>query len=60
MISRPICVTAEGSAFFNLKNLQHLIRYYLRQYLTGRKGVHFDIVSMEHSTVKGAAIAGFS
>jgi len=59
-ISRPICVTVEGSTFYRLKNLRELTLYYLKNYLTDQKNVYTDIIAVEDATIKGAALAGLS
>ncbi len=58
--SMPICVTVEGTTFYRLKNLRKLTNLYLKHYVTDRKGIHADVISVEDATIKGAAIAGLS
>ncbi|MDB9822945.1 hexokinase [Deltaproteobacteria bacterium] len=58
--SRPICITAEGSTFYMLKNLREYTLFHLKQYLTEQKGINTKIISVADATIKGAAIAGLS
>jgi len=58
--TRPVCIVAEGSTFYLLWSLKHRIECYLTQYLTNRKGVHYDIINVKDATLIGAAIAGLT
>lgn len=57
---RPVCIVAEGSTFYLLKSLREKTEYYLKQYLVDRKGIHYEIVSVDNATLIGAAIAGLT
>ena len=59
-VSKPICITIEGSTFYKLKNLRDLTLYYVKDYLTDKKGINVDIINVKDATIKGAAIAGLS
>jgi hexokinase len=56
---RPVCIVAEGTTFYEMKGLKEKTEYYLREYL-GQRGVFFEIVNVENSTLIGAAIAGLT
>ena len=58
--SRPICITAEGSTFYMLKNLREHTLSYLNHSLAEQNGVYTEIISVEDATFKGAAIAALS
>jgi hexokinase len=58
--TRPICITAEGSTFYMLKNLREHTLSYLDNSLTEQNGVYTEIFSVEDATFKGAAIAALS
>jgi hexokinase len=57
---RPVCITAEGSTFYGLRNLKSRIDCYLHDYLTEKKGYHYEILNVENATLIGAAIAGLT
>jgi hexokinase len=58
--ARPVCVSAEGSTFFGLKGLRFRTEYYLKSYLADVRRAFCEIVSVEHATLVGAAIAGLT
>jgi hexokinase len=55
-----VCVSAEGSTFFGLKGLRFRTEYYLKSYLADVRRAFCEIVSVEHATLVGAAIAGLT
>jgi hexokinase len=57
---RSVCIVAEGTTFYHLWSLKHRVECYLTQYLTNRKGVHYDIICVDNATLIGAAIAGLT
>jgi hexokinase len=57
---RPICVLAEGTTFYQMKTLRTRIQYYLKRHLEDHHGVYVEIVSIDHATLLGAAIAGLT
>ncbi len=59
-ITKPICIIAEGTTFYKLANLRDRVNYYLKQYLTDTKKVHYRIAEVQNSTLIGAAIAGLT
>ncbi|HEQ71919.1 MAG TPA: hexokinase [Spirochaetia bacterium] len=57
---RPVCISAEGSTFFGMKNLKFGTKYYLKEYLREKKRRHTEIVSIKNATIIGAALAGLT
>jgi len=56
----PVCITAEGTTFYELKSLKTKIDYYLKGFLEERHNRFVEIVSVENATLIGAAIAGLT
>lgn len=56
----PICITAEGTTFHQLKGMKAKTESYLQQYLTGRHHRYWKLVSIENATLIGAAVAGLT
>jgi hexokinase len=56
----PVCITAEGTTFYELKSLKEKIERYLRSYLQDKHGRFFEFVHVEDATLIGAAIAGLT
>ena len=56
----PVCITAEGTTFYELKSLKAKIDYYLKSFLEGTHNRFIEIVSAENATLIGAAIAGLT
>jgi hexokinase len=56
---KPVCIVAEGTTFYEMRGLKEKTEYYLSEYL-GQRGVSFEIVNVENSTLIGAAIAGLT
>ena len=56
----PVCITAEGTTFYELKSLKAKIDYYLKSYLEKTHNRFIEIVSAENATLIGAAIAGLT
>lgn len=57
---QPVCITAEGTTFYELKSLKTRIECYLRTFLQGQHGRYFEIVKVDNATLIGAAIAGLT
>jgi hexokinase len=56
----PVCITAEGTTFYELKSLKIKVEYYLKSFLEEQHNRFFEIVSVENATLIGAAIAGLT
>lgn len=58
--SEPVCITTEGTTFYELKSLKERIEAYLRSFLQNKHGRFFEFVRVEDATLIGAAIAGLT
>jgi hexokinase len=58
--TRPICIVAEGTTFYQMKTLKSRVEFYLKQYLENKHGIYFDIISVDNATLIGSAIAGLT
>jgi hexokinase len=58
--SRPICIVAEGTTFYQMKGLKNRVEFYLKQYLENKLGIHYEIISVDNATLIGSAIAGLT
>jgi len=58
--SRPICIVAEGTTFYQMKGLKNRVEFYLKQYLENKFGIHYEIISVDNATLIGSAIAGLT
>jgi hexokinase len=56
----PICITAEGTTFHQLKGMKAKTEAYLRQYLTEQHHRYWKLVNIENATLIGAAVAGLT
>ncbi|UCF16934.1 MAG: hypothetical protein JSW59_05635, partial [Phycisphaerales bacterium] len=56
----PVCITAEGTTFYELKSLRERIESYMRCFLQGRHDRFVEFVHVENATLIGAAIAGLT
>jgi len=54
----PVCITAEGTTFYELKSLKEKIESYLRSFLQNKHGRFYEFVRVEDATLIGAGIAG--
>jgi hexokinase len=57
---KPVCVTAEGTTFYELKSLRQKVEFYLKDFLEERHNRFVEIVSVDNATLIGAAIAGLT
>ncbi len=58
--TRPICIVAEGTTFYQMKGLKSRVEFYLKQCLENKRGIYFEIVHIQNATLIGAAIAGLT
>lgn len=56
----PVCITAEGTTFYELRSLKKRTEYYLKSFLEDRRDRFYELVSVENATLIGAAIAGLT
>jgi len=56
----PVCITAEGTTFYELKSLKTNVECYLKSFLEETHNRFVEIVSVENATLIGAAIAGLT
>ncbi len=56
----PVCITAEGTTFYELKSLKERVDCYLKSFLQDKHGRFIELVSVENATLIGAAIAGLT
>jgi hexokinase len=56
----PVCITAEGTTFYELKSLKAKAEFYMKSFLEEKHNRFFEIVSVENATLIGAAIAGLT
>ena len=57
---RPICVTADGTTFYELKGLREKTLGFLEPFLLERHGVRCEFARVDHAPLIGAAIAGLT
>ena len=56
----PVCITAEGTTFYELKSLKAKVEFYFKSFLEEKHNRFVEIVSVEDATLIGAAIAGLT
>jgi len=56
----PVCITAEGTTFYELKSLKERVEAYMRSFLQDGHGRFVEFVQVEDATLIGAAIAGLT
>ncbi|MBM3701902.1 MAG: hexokinase [Actinobacteria bacterium] len=53
---RPVCIIAEGSSFYNLKNFSFRVEYYMNKILGDQN--YYEIKKVDDATIVGATVAG--
>ncbi len=54
----PICINADGTTYAKTHNLKNYTEWYLHEFLRKEIGRYYEFVTIEHSPILGAAIAG--
>ncbi|MDR1136610.1 MAG: hypothetical protein LBL49_10650 [Clostridiales Family XIII bacterium] len=57
---RPICISVEGSTFYNARLLRPSLENYMREYTCNQFGLHYHFVKIEDATILGSALAGLA
>lgn len=57
---RPVCITADGSTFYKLKNFKNKLEHYLKIYLNDELGLYYEFVKVENANLTGSAIAALA
>jgi len=57
---KPVCITAEGTTFYELKSLKTKVEFYLKSFLDEKHNRFSEIVNVKDATLIGAAIAGLT
>ena len=57
---KPVCITAEGTTFYELKSLRERVEAYMRSFLQDSHERFVEFVQVEDATLIGAAIAGLT
>lgn len=52
-----VCITAEGTTFYNSKLFRNKLDYYIKEYLNEEKGIFCEFVKADNATLVGTAIA---
>ena len=56
----PVCIVAEGTTFYKLKDFKSKVEKFLNEYLIKQKKRYYEIICVENATLIGAAIAGLT
>lgn len=56
----PVCITAEGTTFYELNSLSRRVESYMMSFLQGRHDRFVEFEHVEDATLIGAAIAGLT
>jgi len=57
---RPVCITADGSTFYKLKNFRSKLDHYLKIHLNDELGLYCEFVEVENANLTGSAIAALA
>jgi hexokinase len=58
--TRPVCIVAEGTTFYQMKTLKPRVEFYLKQHLENKHGIYTEIIGVDNATLIGSAIAGLT
>jgi len=56
----PVCIVAEGSSFYKMKNFGPRLDYYMKKALSTKGSYYFEINRVDDAVMVGAAAAGLS
>jgi hexokinase len=56
----PVCIVAEGSSFYKLKNFKSRVEFYMRNIFTLRGLYYYEINKIDNAVMIGGAAAGLS
>lgn len=56
----PICIIAEGSSFYKMKNFQSRVDHYLKKILSAYGDYHYEIHRIDNAIILGAAVAALT
>jgi hexokinase len=56
----PVCIVAEGSSFYKMKNFGSRLDYYMKKALSTKGSYYFEINRVDDAVMVGAAAAGLS
>ncbi len=57
---RPVCITADGSNFYKLKNFRTKLESYLKIYLNDELNLYYEFVKVDNANLTGSAIAALA
>lgn len=57
---RPVCITADGSNFYKLKNFRTKLECYLKKYLNDDLNLYYEFVKVDNANLTGSAIAALA
>lgn len=55
----PVCINADGTTFYRLRNLKRYTDMYLYEFLTKECRCYYDLINISDSPIIGSAIAAF-
>ncbi len=58
--TRPICIVADGTTFYHMKNIRPRVEFYLKKHLEDQRGIYTEIITVGNAPLIGAAIAGLT
>ena len=53
----PVCIIAEGSSFYKMKHFKLRVDYYLKNIISKRWNLYYEIQMVENAILLGAAVA---